>query len=73
MAKSSNFVLIVPLWNWNWYAHAPRQSRTAVLIVPLWNWNVYTSDVISVNMRLNRTFMELKRRLHRCIALLSSS
>ena len=35
----TQFVLIVPLWNWNLGGYGAPVLDTFVLIVPLWNWN----------------------------------
>ena len=53
-------VLIAPLWNWNRLAKAKDRAPFKVLIAPLWNWNPATAAGISLMIRSNRTFMELK-------------
>ena len=63
--NSSSFicwkVLIVPLWNWNWWRDVGFTPPPLVLIVPLWNWNRRNQGA-EVHQRnsSNRTFMELK-------------
>ena len=58
-------VLIEPLWNWNCSTVTIRTWTTQVLIEPLWNWNFSERHSSSRPSRLNRTFVELKRR-HNC-------
>ena len=53
-------VLIVPLWNWNYWNPNPAQKYRGVLIVPLWNWNLRSIHLHYTLLCSNRTFMELK-------------
>ena len=53
-------VLIVPLWNWNNENEVGQTIEKRVLIVPLWNWNMDAFDESRLDIRFNRTFMELK-------------
>ena len=57
-------VLIAPLWNWNVSDWQPSQPDVRVLIAPLWNWNVVRQRYATAEYSSNRTFMELKFRLH---------
>ena len=54
------FVLIVPLWNWNISVLPQVTIDNVVLIVPLWNWNTIARDGKVLEICFNRTFMELK-------------
>ena len=55
------YVLIVPLWNWNWTERGRTAVTETVLIVPLWNWNEVKKDAKGDQQAsFNRTFMELK-------------
>ena len=37
--RAGRAVLIVPLWNWNYFSRPRAKIEENVLIVPLWNWN----------------------------------
>ena len=54
------FVLIVPLWNWNFVLVESFSFHKRVLIVPLWNWNRAQVRAQTRAHCSNRTFMELK-------------
>ena len=54
------FVLIVPLWNWNTVISFVEIFGRFVLIVPLWNWNRSYRSTVAEWPCFNRTFMELK-------------
>ena len=41
---NGNFVLIVPLWNWNNEHYRINPRMLCILIVPLWNWNLPSKE-----------------------------
>ena len=56
-----DFLLIVPMWNWNMPAKLEKVLVIILLIVPMWNWNYFDSvDVHFVSDAFNRTNVELK-------------
>ena len=66
-------VLIVPLWNWNFYRWLTCKQKALVLIVPLWNWNLSVYDDKARFPCFNRTFMELKCHLVHPVRLVTKS